>query len=624
MGGLSLVVGTGLIYRAVLGEAQSRVAQDLNSAREIYDDRVRSALLGVSMVAGGSDVRAAVKGRDRVLLSERLAGLLSVVSYDFAGVVAADGTVILRTGSADRSTPNPAALLALARRVPVSGTVILDSAALAAEGGPALADKARIALVATPHAAPDSRSEETAGMTMVAAVPVLEGAQVVGAIYSGALLNDSGELVDLIRETVFRQESWHGSLVGSATIFLGDVRIATNVPSPEGERALGTRLSAEVKATVLDGGNTWSGRAFVVKDWCLTAYEPIEDLQGARVGILYVGVLEAKYRELRARTVAVFAPITAAGVLAAIALGSILGFRFLRPIRELVATSRRVSGGDLTADVGPPSRTEIGILQKTFQEMIVSLRERDRRQVAEREMQLLRSEKEASVGRLAAGIAHEINNPLTGVLTFTHLLLRRTDIDEQARADLRTIAQSTERVRTIVKGLLDFSRQTRMAAAPADINAVVRDALALAGNQALVKGIIFCFDPADDLPLRMMDKNQMQGVILNLLINAIDATAPGGHVIVATALGGTEGPDARPSIEVRVADSGCGILPENLGRIFDPFFTTKEVGKGTGLGLSVSLGIAQKHGGTIHVQSAPGQGSTFTVVLPLDRKGNGA
>ncbi len=621
VGGLSLVVGSRLIYRAVLGEAQARVAQDLHSAHEIYDDRVRSALLGVSLVAGGGDVRAAVQARDRALLSERLAGLLSAVSFDFAGVIADDGTVILRTGSADGSTPNPAALLALARGAPVSGTVVLDSAALRAEGGAALVDRARVALVATPHAAPGTGSVETAGMTIEAAVPVRQGARVIGAVYGGILLNGSGQLVDLIRETVFRQETWHGSVVGNATIFLGDVRIATNVPSPAGDRAVGTRVSAEVKAAVLDNGRTWNGRAFVVNDWYLTAYEPIEDLRGSRVGILYVGVLEAKYRELRARTVAVFALITAAGVLAAIVLGSLLGFRLMRPIRELVAASRRVSAGDLSADLGRPSRTEVGILQKTFQEMIVSLRERDRRYEAEKEMQLLRSEKEASVGRLAAGIAHEINNPLTGVLTFTHLLLRRTDMDEQARSDLQTIAQSTERVRTIVKGLLDFSRQTRMASVPADINAVVRDAIALAVNQALVKGIIFCFDPAEGLPLRTMDRNQMQGVILNLLINAIDATAPGGHVNVATALGVTEGRDPRTCIEVQVVDSGSGIPPENLTRIFDPFFTTKEVGKGTGLGLSVSLGIAQKHGGTIRVRSTPGHGSAFTVVLPLDGKG---
>jgi two-component system NtrC family sensor kinase len=623
VGGLSLIVGGRLIYRAVVGEAQARVGQDLNSAREIYDDRIRSALLGVSLVAGGNDMRAAVRGRQIPFLTDRLLELVAEVGLDFAGVVAADGTVLLRTGSADRTLVNPAASLALRRAAPVSGMVVLDRPALAAEG-PTLAERARIALLPTPRAAPRADTEETEGMTIAAAVPVVSGDTLAGVVYGGVLLNRNYEIVDRIRETVFRQETYGGTLIGSATIFFRDLRIATNVLSPSGERAIGTRVSAEVKEKVLDAGGLWTDRAFVVKDWYVTAYEPLEDVFGQRVGMLYVGVLEAKYADLRTRTMAVFAVITLGGMLAAIALGSLLGYRLLRPIQQLIAASQRVSAGDMTAEIAPLSRSEIGILQKTFQEMLVSLRERDRRHEAEKETQLLQSEKQASVGRLAAGIAHEINNPLTGVLTFTHMLLRRPDIDEQARRDLQTIAQSTDRVRTIVKGLLDFSRQTRIEAAPADINAIVMDTMALAMNQALVKGVMFCFDPAEGLPKRTLDRNQMQSVMLNLLINAIDATPVGGHINISTSLGVSAGTDGRKGIEVQVSDTGCGILPENLARIFDPFFTTKEVGKGTGLGLSVSLGFVEKHGGTISVRSRPGQGSTFIIWLPLEEQGDAA
>jgi two-component system NtrC family sensor kinase len=224
------------------------------------------------------------------------------------------------------------------------------------------------------------------------------------------------------------------------------------------------------------------------------------------------------------------------------------------------------------------------------------------------------------VGRLAAGIAHEINNPLTGALTFTHMLLRREDMDEQARKDLQIVVESTERVRTIVKGLLDFSRQTRIEPEPADINAIVRATTELAENQALLKGVRFCFDPAEGLPARTLDRNQMQSVILNMLINAVDATPPGGHITIATSLGLSGGTNAQRGIEVHITDTGCGIPPENLPRIFDPFFTTKDVGKGTGLGLSVSLGIVEKHGGTIRVHSRPGQGSTFIIWLPIEQK----
>jgi two-component system NtrC family sensor kinase len=250
--------------------------------------------------------------------------------------------------------------------------------------------------------------------------------------------------------------------------------------------------------------------------------------------------------------------------------------------------------------------------------MLMALRERSQRLLADRERQLLLSEKQASVGRLAAGIAHEINNPLTGVLTFTHMLLRRTDLDEAARSDLTTIVQSTERVRSIVKGLLDFSRQTQIEPEPTDVNQLIAKSMALAANQALLKGVRFTFNPAERLPAKTLDRNQMQSVFLNVMINAIDATEKGGHVEVSTSLGLSAAEPGQRNIEVLVTDTGCGIPAEILGRIFDPFFTTKEVGKGTGLGLSVSLGIVERHGGSIHVTSRPGQGSSFVIRLPLE------
>jgi two-component system NtrC family sensor kinase len=619
VGVLSLIVGGQLIYRAVLAEAQTRIGQDLNAAREIYEGRARSALLGLTLVGEGKSLREAVRTRDNGYLSQRLSELVDRAELDFAGIIATNGAVLFRTGSTDGTAVNPIAALALRRRAPVSGTVIVDGPTLAAES-PALAQRARIGILPTPHAAPGAGGEEEDGMTIAAAVPLASGDTMIGVLYGGILLNRNQEIVDRIRDTAFRQETYNGQLIGTATIFLKDLRIATNVPSASGERAIGTRISSEVKQKVLDTGGVWSDRAFVVKNWYVTAYEPITDVFGKRVGILYVGVLDAKYADLRTRTMAIFALITLAGILGAIALGSLVGYRLLKPIQQLVDASHRVAAGDLSPEIGPSSSNEIGILQRTFQEMLVSLRERDRRQESAREAQLLQSEKQASVGRLAAGIAHEINNPLTGALTFTHMLLRREDMDEQARKDLQIVAESTERVRTIVKGLLDFSRQTRIEPEPADINAIVRATTELAENQALLKGVRFCLDPAEGLPARTLDRNQMQSVILNMLINAVDATPPGGHITIATSLALSGGTNAQRGIEIHITDTGCGIPPENLPRIFDPFFTTKDVGKGTGLGLSVSLGIVEKHGGTIRVHSRPGQGSTFIIWLPIEEK----
>jgi len=623
VGGLSLLVGGQLLNKSVLNEAANRIRLDLNAAREIYYNDETRLRLALQIAGQERSCLQAVSLRDTEYLKDRLGTLAGEIRLDFGGVVDPSGRTLVRlTGSGDAQVEggsllpsNPAALLCLENRSTVSGTVILDREILMAEN-PELAKQARIALIPTPRAAPRPETEETSGMTISCAVPLFEGNTLIGAIYGGVLLNRSTEIVDRVRETVFQEEVYQGRSIGTATIFFNDLRISTNVMTARGERAIGTRVSEEVRNKVLGEGERWTDRAFVVNDWYITAYEPIVDISNQRVGILYVGVLEAKYVDIRRNTLLVFVLITAAGMVIAVAMGYLLGQRILKPVHRLIDVSRRVSAGDLSPEVGPISSSEIGVLQKTFQEMLSSLRERDRSQRAESELKLLQSEKQASVGRLAAGVAHEINNPLTGVLTFTHMLLRREDINEEIREDLQTIADSTERVRRIVKGLLDFSRQTKIEPETTDINSLIEQTLPLVDNQALVKGVIFCFDPGKDIPLRTLDRSQVQSVLLNIILNAIDATDKGGHINIYTRL--SAGPRQTKAIEVEISDSGCGIASEHMDKLFDPFFTTKEVGKGTGLGLSVSQGIIERHGGTIRVQSTVGRGSIFTICFPLD------
>jgi two-component system NtrC family sensor kinase len=240
------------------------------------------------------------------------------------------------------------------------------------------------------------------------------------------------------------------------------------------------------------------------------------------------------------------------------------------------------------------------------------------RRTAASESRLIQSEKHASIGRLAAGVAHEINNPLTGVLTYTHMLLKRKDIAGDIRADLETIAGATDRVRKIVKGLLDFSRQTELNPQVTDIHRLVRSAISLMENQALVKGVAIKLNQGENLPNLTLDQSQFQSVLLNILLNALDATKPGGAITVSTMISLFSSDQDQKGVEISVADTGCGIPQENLSKLFDPFFTTKEVGKGTGLGLAVSLGIVQRHGGNIKVQSEAGKGSTFFIWLPIE------
>jgi two-component system NtrC family sensor kinase len=219
-------------------------------------------------------------------------------------------------------------------------------------------------------------------------------------------------------------------------------------------------------------------------------------------------------------------------------------------------------------------------------------------------------------------VAHEVNNPLTGVLTCGHLLLQRDDLDDEAREMLTVIVDATERVRRIVKSLLDFSRQTSLSMEPTDINRVVLDTLPLVENQAAIKGVALRFEPGEGIPPVSMDVQQVKSVLLNLLINALDATDVGGSITVSSrvALSMSREGVKRLGVELSVKDTGCGVPPENLEKIFEPFFSTKEVGKGTGLGLAVAYGIVARHGGVIRVQSQVGKGTEFTIWLPLEEQ----
>jgi two-component system NtrC family sensor kinase len=623
---VALLVGGQLLYKAVLNEANNRISLDLNAAREIYLSRIKGIKVALNITSVGPVFKTALEKHDVQTLVNRLNVVAQQTELDFMGIVSKDGKALCRIGpnSIPRGSHagNAIANLVIQKQVAVSGTIILSNQFLFSEN-PEIAERARIKLLPTKRATPRPESEEFSGMALAAAVPIFDSGSFHGVLYGGVLLNRNQEIVDRVRDTVFQNEIYKGRSIGTATIFLKDIRISTNVLNPDGNRAVGTVASEEVTKHVLTEGNKWTDRAFVVNDWYITAYEPIEDIFGQRVGMLYVGVLEAKYADVRWKALSLFILITVAGMLLALGLGYIIANKMSRPVQKLIEASNQVSQGNLSPEIGPISKSEIGVLQKTFQEMLTSIQERDKRQRVESEIKLLQSEKQASVGKLAGGVAHEINNPLTGIVTFTHMLLRRNDIPEEVRGDLETIAQETERVRKIVKGLLDFSRQTELDREPTDVNRLVRQTMTLVENQALIKGVNLTFESGDGLPMVTLDRNQIQSVLLNIIINALDATDPGGSITITTNIGISTSKPGQKGIEILCTDTGCGIPPENLNRLFDPFFTTKEVGHGTGLGLSVSYGIVERHGGTIWVQSKVGKGSTFKVWLPTEEQSEG-
>ncbi|MFI4938969.1 MAG: sensor histidine kinase [Burkholderiales bacterium] len=310
-----------------------------------------------------------------------------------------------------------------------------------------------------------------------------------------------------------------------------------------------------------------------------------------------------------------------------------------RPLRDLETGSKRLSSGNLSQLIPVRSHDEFGEVAESFNAMTVALKNSQselrewghtlEQKVEERTKQLriaqaetTRTEKLASVGLFASGIAHELNNPLTGVLTFSHLVRKKMPDGSQDAEDLDLVIRETKRCATIIRRLLDFAREKKPEKKFTDLNKIIEETKRIVEQPASLNNIRITVDLDRELPQIWIDADQIQQVIMNMLVNAQHAIGNGGGITVETrCVSGLRHPEpgvkAYPMVEIAITDSGCGISEENLQRIFDPFFTTKEVGKGTGLGLSVSHGIIQSHGGAIEVESKVGEGTTFYIYLPL-------
>jgi len=632
-GGLATsIVGSWIVSTTIMRQAQRAAEHDLAAARTLYEQQLEAVRRTVQLVAGDSAVThclVAVLACQE--LRERLDRVSSEAGLDFLTLADRQGRVVVRARQPSRVGDDASTIgvvrAALAGRV-AAATDIMTPAQLALES-PELPDRAAVRILPTPRATPLSRAEERSGMVVIAAAPVgsgTDGAQ--GALYAGTLLNRRFELVDRVWHLLYQGELHRGRAVGTVTIFQGDLRIATTVRSERGQRAVGTRVSDEVRQAVLDHGETWSDRAFVVNDWYISAYEPIRDLEGDVIGILYVGLLEHVYTAIRDRVIISFFAIATLGFALIIGVTYVMIENMTRPIGEMVAATQNITAGRLDQEIQSAADGEIAELAESFNTMLGSLRhmksdlERWGRTLEEKvqertdellamQLRMAQSERLASLGMLAAGVAHEINNPLGGILALTSLTLEDVAADDPCRGNLAEVVRQTERCRDIVRGLLDFSRQSDVSMETVDINRTLRNTLALVTQQATFFNVTVIERLDPDLPLVTADRSQLQQVFLNLLLNAAQAMEERGTITITSRY--SQGDE---SAEVLLADTGRGIPAEDISRVFDPFFTTKANGQGTGLGLAIAYGIITRHGGTISVRSELGVGTTFVIRLP--------
>lgn len=609
------VIGVHIIGGLVVDEAQEKVRTDLNVAREIYLNHLDRIGDKVRFVAGRTFVRDGSSSRDRVKVAETLAAFRERERLDVLGVTDAKGAVVVRVTNPDVLGDNlgqdPLIARVLQSREPAASTCLMTSDQLRKES-PALAERARFEVAPTPKSRSRAEREETSGLMLKAAAPVFDlKNQFIGVAYGGVLLNRNFEIVDKIKQTVFQDVKYQGEEIGTASILQDDLRISTNVQCENGERAIGTRAAQDVYDRVVTQGERWIGRAYVVNAWYIAAYEPIRDLAGKTLGMLYVGVREQKYTDTRLRATAAFIGITLAGGAASMGLFYFLARNISASVHKLVVASREVAHGNLDARVEIASQDELHELADTFNSMASSLKKRDEKLKEFARRKIMQSERLAVIGQLAAGVAHEMNNPLTGIVTYSHLLLENADVRDSTKEFLRKIATQADRCRGIVRGLLDFSRPKKPDKRSCNLNQVIQECVSLVENQSLFHNIKVEKNFQRDLPLVIADPALIQQVFMNLIINAAEAMDGKGRLDLTTRLE-SDG----DYVEILFADSGHGIKEEDIERVFDPFFTTKEVGHGTGLGLAISSGIVKEHDGTIAVESEVGKGATFIVRLP--------
>ncbi|MDA8259064.1 MAG: cache domain-containing protein [Betaproteobacteria bacterium] len=642
---IGILAGWGAVYydRLLITKVQS----DLAVAHGYFNQVKEGVGRRVETLAGSERLARALRERpDTAALVELLREMQQQLKIDF--LILLDGNGQVRAASNGPAPGRDYTAWPIARRA-LAGHAetevdILDAAQLAAID-PALTEKARTPLIATRNAQVTQRKEETGGMVMHAAAPIATGTRAgdAGVLVGGLLLNKNLDFVDRINDIVYPEGALPLGSLGTATLFLDDVRIATNVRLFENVRAIGTRVSAAVRHTVLDLGHTWLDRAFVVNDWYVSAYEPIIDSRGKRVGMLYVGFLEEPFQHARQLALAAVALLFVLAVIVAAFVSLRLARHVAQPVERMHGTMSAIESGQAEARVGPPhpaEADELAELAAHFDRLLDRLAEQTEAlqrwgreldsKVAERtgelaaanqtlrsaQQRLVMSEKLAAIGQLAAGVAHEINNPVA-VIQGNLDVLRETlgAAAEPAMDEIRLIQDQVFRIRLIVTKLLQFARPAEYVGylEPVNLDQVVQDSLVLVAHQ-MKKTSVEVTQEMQATRTVTINRNELQQVLINLMVNALQAMPEGGTLRLTT---GDREENGVSGGFVAVADSGPGVAPQDRERLFDPFFTTK-TSDGTGLGLWVSHDLVQRYGGRIDVDCPPSGGSVFTVWLPND------
>jgi two-component system NtrC family sensor kinase len=640
LGVLSAALGIWMIRQRVVQEAQTRVRYDLSSAWAVYQGQLRALETVVRLTAVRGPVQEACaagqwNNRDEWREVEGLLAKTRVeFDLDFITIVSPDGQAVARGNQpghvGDFRTSSALVNKALAG-ASLAGSELLTAHELAREGE-GLDQRAHLVLQETPRAGPVTRQAETRGLAMVAAAPVERNGKVIGAMYAGVLVNRNQALVDRIQNIVFGDEQYESMPVGTVTVFLADARVATTVRLDNGNRAIGTIVSKEVADRVLDNGASWVDRAFVVKDYYLTAYEPIKDVSNAIIGMLYVGTLERPFSDLSAGMITKYSWLVLGTLVVAMVLAMVLAGRLAAPLHKLSGAADKMRKGMGFEPVHCDARSccsETGRLIHAFNDMAEALVQRER-ELKDANEQLEGANKSlkatnASYMETLQFVSHELNSPISSIGNYAYMLgqkLLGPLTDKQASA-IEVMNVNLRRLLEMIRHYLNLARIESGEMAPLAARVVVREEVIAPILASLGAELAAKEQRVEDLvpPKTMLhaDLNQTREVFENLLSNAVKYGRQGGTITLSCQARGKWA-------EFRVRNEGDGISPQRMGELFRKF-SRLEVGaprgahRGTGLGLFICRKIVEAHGGIIDVDSREGQWTEFRFTMPLEPSG---
>ena len=607
------IVGILSLSRNVRREAQERVNLDLRTLLIQY--RQNLAILGERF----GNALEEIDLRNEEELAGMLPELRDELGFTILNICSPEGVPVAGSYPDAEVRISPGSDPVIRRALEgtaARGTVKLSRERLLAEGGEELAHSAVV-----PRPEGGEPATESA-LFLWCAVPVFGMDGAVAAIaYGGRMLNHNYELADRLRDMLFGTEQYKGKPVGTVTLFLDDVRVATNVLGPHRRRAIGTRVSDEVSMQVLRNGEAWQDRAYVVDSWYISGYQPLIDPGGSINGMLYVGLLEEPYdalmREQIFRTLlpVLLVLLTAAGV------SLIIVRRTTRPVRELGEAARRIGEGEWDAGIPATSSfQEINDLDGAFRDMQRTIRERDRRLRGQNE--ILR-ETNANYMKMLQFISHELKSPLAAMQTMTSVVLENLtgDISDETRSFIERMHHSAEEMQDMVKNYLDLSRIERgeMEAHPDDINFrtdVIDAACEQARELFKSRNISLEIDVPGTLPVRA-DPELLRLVTGNFLSNAAKYGRENGSARLCASLE----PDM---LTVSLRNEGEGFTREEREKLFQKFSRLRNETtirkRGSGLGLFLCREIIEMHGGEIDASSEPGVWAEFRFTIPAGRE----